>query len=39
MQHCLMSGNPPLNYITTIAILENIVRTVVILLPNGKNVI
>ena len=39
MQHCLMSGNPPIKFTTTIVIRKLITRTVLTTLPKGKNVV
>lgn len=39
MQHCLMTGNPPIKLTTTIVVMEIITRTVLIALPKGKNVV
>ncbi len=38
MQHCLLSGNPPTELATTIALPRKGARTVLMTLPNGKNV-
>jgi hypothetical protein len=38
MQHCLLTGNPPTELSTTIAPPKRGARTVLMALPNGKNV-
>jgi (2Fe-2S) ferredoxin len=39
MQHCLMTGNPPIKLTTTTCLMQTKQGTVLIALPNGKNVV
>ncbi len=39
MQHCLMTGIPPIKLTTTTCLVQTNQGTVLIALPNGKNVV